>query len=167
MLSTLRWRMNPVTPISFLDHIIRRLGLNTHLHWEFLRRSECLLLSAVAGEQKPIIINLVFPRIPLTIILSDLFDNNKTTKKQKLLLLIITIITHMRFVHDLYRFKICAVSAICVGHCNNASRYTSDRACGFHGLPKPASGCSQSQQGECYLSFINGFFVLTSILVMG
>lgn len=51
VLSTLRWRMNPVTPISFLDHIIRRLGLNTHLHWEFLRRSECLLLSAVADSR--------------------------------------------------------------------------------------------------------------------
>lgn len=51
VLSTLRWRMNPVTPISFLDHIVRRLGLNSHLHWEFLRRSERLLLSAVADSR--------------------------------------------------------------------------------------------------------------------
>ncbi|GMH02855.1 hypothetical protein Nepgr_004694 [Nepenthes gracilis] len=48
VLSTLEWKMNPVTPLSFLDHIIRRLGLKTHLHWEFLRRCERLLLSVVS-----------------------------------------------------------------------------------------------------------------------
>ncbi|CAN6720684.1 unnamed protein product [Malus baccata var. baccata] len=30
---------------SFLDHIIRRFGLKTHLHWEFLKRCERLFLS--------------------------------------------------------------------------------------------------------------------------
>ncbi|TKY50957.1 Cyclin-D3-2 protein [Spatholobus suberectus] len=45
VLSTLKWKMHPVTPLSFLDHIIRRLGLKTHLHWEFLRRCEHLLLA--------------------------------------------------------------------------------------------------------------------------
>ncbi|GAV71731.1 Cyclin_N domain-containing protein/Cyclin_C domain-containing protein [Cephalotus follicularis] len=45
VLSTLNWKMHPVTPLSFLDHIIRRLGLKTHLQWEFLRRCELLLLS--------------------------------------------------------------------------------------------------------------------------
>ncbi|KAE9611725.1 hypothetical protein Lal_00011672 [Lupinus albus] len=44
VLSTLKWKMHPVTPLSFLDHIIRRLGLKTNLHWEFLRRCEHLLL---------------------------------------------------------------------------------------------------------------------------
>nr|GMD87673.1 cyclin-D3-1-like [Ipomoea batatas] len=50
VLSTLKWRMNPVTPLSFLDHIIRRLGLKNHLHWEFFRRCECLLLSLIPGN---------------------------------------------------------------------------------------------------------------------
>lgn len=61
VLSTLQWKMHPVTPLSFLDHIIRRLGLKTHLHWEFLRLCERLLLSVVSGKkikkkkkQKPI-----------------------------------------------------------------------------------------------------------------
>ncbi|OIW12886.1 hypothetical protein TanjilG_24819 [Lupinus angustifolius] len=44
VLSTLKWKMHPVTPLSFLDHIIRRLGLKINLHWEFLRRCEQLLL---------------------------------------------------------------------------------------------------------------------------
>ncbi|CAK9143653.1 unnamed protein product [Ilex paraguariensis] len=48
VLSTLQWRMNPVTPLSFLDHITRRLGLKIHLHWEFLRRCESLLLFLMA-----------------------------------------------------------------------------------------------------------------------
>ncbi|KAB1208419.1 Cyclin-D3-1 [Morella rubra] len=51
VLSTLQWKMHPVTPLSFLDHIIRRLGLKTHLHWEFLRRCERLLLSVVCGTR--------------------------------------------------------------------------------------------------------------------
>ncbi|KAL0366208.1 UNVERIFIED_CONTAM: Cyclin-D3-3 [Sesamum radiatum] len=48
ILSTLQWRMNPVTPLSFLDYIARRLGLKSHLFREFLRRCECLLLSLVS-----------------------------------------------------------------------------------------------------------------------
>ncbi|KAF8410119.1 hypothetical protein HHK36_002641 [Tetracentron sinense] len=51
VLSTLRWMMNPVTPLSFLDHIMRRLGLKTLLHWEFLRKCERLLLSIIADSR--------------------------------------------------------------------------------------------------------------------
>ncbi|XP_060176021.1 cyclin-D3-2-like [Lycium barbarum] len=48
VLSCLKWRMNPVTPITFFDHIIRRLGLNNHIHWEFLRQCQNLLLLVMA-----------------------------------------------------------------------------------------------------------------------
>uniref|UniRef100_A0A803NMM1 B-like cyclin n=1 Tax=Cannabis sativa TaxID=3483 RepID=A0A803NMM1_CANSA len=41
----------PSNPLSFLDHIIRRLGLKSHLHWEFLRRCERLLLSLVSDSR--------------------------------------------------------------------------------------------------------------------
>ncbi|KAK4803613.1 hypothetical protein SAY86_003430 [Trapa natans] len=51
VLSTLRWKMHPVTPLSFLDHIIRRLGLKNGVHWEFFRRCEALLLSAVSDPR--------------------------------------------------------------------------------------------------------------------
>lgn len=62
VMSALQWRMNPVTPLSFLDHITRRLDLggliktnninnkNSNLQWEFLKQCELLLLSAVAGN---------------------------------------------------------------------------------------------------------------------
>uniref|UniRef100_A0A2P2J1P0 B-like cyclin n=1 Tax=Rhizophora mucronata TaxID=61149 RepID=A0A2P2J1P0_RHIMU len=51
VLSALKWKMQPVTPVSFLDHIIRRLGLKSHLLWEFLRRCERLLLSVLTDSR--------------------------------------------------------------------------------------------------------------------
>ncbi|XP_076956150.1 cyclin-D3-3-like [Bidens hawaiensis] len=48
VLSFLEWKMNPVTPIAFFDYIMRRLNLMTHhLHYEFLRRCERILLSVI------------------------------------------------------------------------------------------------------------------------
>ncbi|CAI9764411.1 unnamed protein product [Fraxinus pennsylvanica] len=51
VLSALNWKMNSATPISFLDYIIRRLGLKNNIHWEFLWRCENLLLSLVADSR--------------------------------------------------------------------------------------------------------------------
>ncbi|KAL6530123.1 hypothetical protein OROMI_028768 [Orobanche minor] len=47
VLSTLKWNMNPVTPISYFDHIARRFGLMKNLDWEFLRRCETVILSII------------------------------------------------------------------------------------------------------------------------
>ncbi|KAL1536508.1 cyclin-D3-3-like [Salvia divinorum] len=51
VLSTLQWRMNPVTPMSFVDHIARRFGFVKNLHWEFSRRCESVILSAIADSR--------------------------------------------------------------------------------------------------------------------
>ncbi|XP_028095777.1 cyclin-D3-1-like, partial [Camellia sinensis] len=51
VLSTLQWKMNPVTPLSFVDHIVRRFGFETDLHLEFLWRCERLLLSAITDSR--------------------------------------------------------------------------------------------------------------------
>ncbi|KAI3769923.1 hypothetical protein L6452_01037 [Arctium lappa] len=51
VMSTLKWRMNPVTPISFLDHIVRRLGLTNHLHWDFFKKCEALILRLVSDSR--------------------------------------------------------------------------------------------------------------------
>ncbi|KAJ6328043.1 hypothetical protein OIU77_009851 [Salix suchowensis] len=48
VLSTLKWKMNPVTPISFLDYITRRLGLGDYPCLEFLKRCERMVLSILA-----------------------------------------------------------------------------------------------------------------------
>ncbi|KAL2552066.1 Cyclin-D3-2 [Forsythia ovata] len=47
VLSTLQWKMNPVTPISFFDHIVRRFGFMNNRHSQFLSRCESLLLSII------------------------------------------------------------------------------------------------------------------------
>ncbi|KAK9054317.1 hypothetical protein SSX86_025395 [Deinandra increscens subsp. villosa] len=44
ILSTLEWKMNPVTPLSFLDYVTRRLRLKSYLSSEFIDRCESLLL---------------------------------------------------------------------------------------------------------------------------
>ncbi|TKY57857.1 Cyclin-D3-1 protein [Spatholobus suberectus] len=51
VLSTLGWKMNPVTPLSFLDYITRKLGLKGYLCWEFFRRCETVLLSVFADSR--------------------------------------------------------------------------------------------------------------------
>ncbi|KAK4347887.1 hypothetical protein RND71_034226 [Anisodus tanguticus] len=51
VLSTLQWKMNPVTPFSFIDHIIRRFGLMTNLHLEFMRRCENLILGIITDSR--------------------------------------------------------------------------------------------------------------------
>ncbi|KAL6521891.1 hypothetical protein OROMI_031768 [Orobanche minor] len=49
ILSALGWKMNPVTPLSFLEYIATRLKFSSHLlRMEFLRRCDCLLLSIVS-----------------------------------------------------------------------------------------------------------------------
>ncbi|KAI4314999.1 hypothetical protein L6164_027853 [Bauhinia variegata] len=50
VLSTLKWRMNPVTPISFFEHIVRRLGLKCRLHWEFLWECVRVLLFVIVDS---------------------------------------------------------------------------------------------------------------------
>ncbi|KAM0060987.1 putative cyclin domain-containing protein [Helianthus debilis subsp. tardiflorus] len=51
VMSTLKWRMNPVTPISFLDHIVRRLGLTDHVHWDFFKKCEAMILCLVSDSR--------------------------------------------------------------------------------------------------------------------
>ncbi|KAL1183444.1 hypothetical protein V6Z11_A02G183200 [Gossypium hirsutum] len=51
VLSTLQWRMNPITPISFFNHITSRLGLKSHLHFQFLHSCEHLLLLVITDSR--------------------------------------------------------------------------------------------------------------------
>ncbi|KAL4588690.1 hypothetical protein LXL04_001585 [Taraxacum kok-saghyz] len=51
VMATLKWRMNPVTPISFLDHIVRRLGIKNHLLGDFFKKCEDLILSLISDTR--------------------------------------------------------------------------------------------------------------------
>jgi cyclin D3 len=50
VLSTLKWWIHPLTPISLFEHIVRRLGLKSRLHWEFIWRCERVLLHVIVGK---------------------------------------------------------------------------------------------------------------------
>ncbi|XAR48380.1 hypothetical protein NMG60_11031196 [Bertholletia excelsa] len=51
VLSTLQWRMNPVTPLSFLDFFVRRVGFKSLLCWEFVMRCESLIFSIISDSR--------------------------------------------------------------------------------------------------------------------
>lgn len=51
VLSTLQWKMNPVTPLCFLDYMARRLGFKDRICWEFLMRSQRLLVSTLSDTK--------------------------------------------------------------------------------------------------------------------
>ncbi|KAK6796773.1 hypothetical protein RDI58_004474 [Solanum bulbocastanum] len=51
VLSTLKWKMNPVTPLSFIDHIIRRFGLMTNLYSEFQGKCENIILGIITDSR--------------------------------------------------------------------------------------------------------------------
>ncbi|XP_057794426.1 cyclin-D3-1-like [Salvia miltiorrhiza] len=51
ILSSLEWKMNLITPFSFLDYIARRLSLNDHICGEFLTRCERLILSVITDSR--------------------------------------------------------------------------------------------------------------------
>lgn len=42
--------MNPVTPLSFLDCMTRKLGLKSYICCEFHKNCESLLLSIISGK---------------------------------------------------------------------------------------------------------------------
>ncbi|KAJ0777072.1 putative cyclin [Helianthus annuus] len=51
VLSSHEWKMNLVTPLSFSNYIMRRLGLITHWRQsEFVRRSERIVLGMINGK---------------------------------------------------------------------------------------------------------------------
>nr|QWX39178.1 cyclin [Populus tomentosa] len=70
VLSTLKWKMNPITPISFLDYITRRLGLKDYLRLEFIKRSERILLSVVPDSRSM----LYVPSVMATAVMLYIID---------------------------------------------------------------------------------------------
>ncbi|CAN1851716.1 CYCD3-1, partial [Linum perenne] len=51
ILSELGWRMHPVTPVSFIDHIVQRMRLKGNAHWDFLSRCHRLLLCLLSDAR--------------------------------------------------------------------------------------------------------------------
>uniref|UniRef100_A0A1J3EVF6 Cyclin-D3-2 n=1 Tax=Noccaea caerulescens TaxID=107243 RepID=A0A1J3EVF6_NOCCA len=72
ILSTLQWRMHPVTPISFFDHVIRRFGSKCHNQLEFFRKCERLLISVVADTRLMSYIPSVLASAVMIYVIKDL-----------------------------------------------------------------------------------------------
>ncbi|KAL6013424.1 hypothetical protein ACLOJK_003922 [Asimina triloba] len=85
VLSTLKWKMYPVTPLSFIDHIVRRLGLKNHLHWEFLRRCERLILSVLADSRFVCYLPSVFAAATMLHVIHELEPCNPAEYENQLM----------------------------------------------------------------------------------
>uniref|UniRef100_A0A2P2K2L9 B-like cyclin n=1 Tax=Rhizophora mucronata TaxID=61149 RepID=A0A2P2K2L9_RHIMU len=85
VLSTLQWRMNPVTPISFFDHITRRLGLKNHLHWEFLCRCEHLLLYVITDSRIMSYHPSILATATMILVMKEIEPGNQMEYKHELL----------------------------------------------------------------------------------
>ncbi|MED6123510.1 hypothetical protein PIB30_049857 [Stylosanthes scabra] len=73
VLSSLEWKMNPATPLSFIDFITRRLKLKGFLCFQFLHRCESLLLSLLPDSR---LIGFV-PSVLATATMMHVFNNVK------------------------------------------------------------------------------------------
>lgn len=85
ILSTLQWKMNPVTPFSYFDHIMRRLGFNSCLHWDFVRICERLLLSVVADSRFVCILPSVIATATMLYVISEIAHCNVAEYEDKLM----------------------------------------------------------------------------------
>ncbi|KAK8529862.1 hypothetical protein V6N13_102754 [Hibiscus sabdariffa] len=111
VLSTLQWKMHPITPLSFLHHIIRRLGLKTNLHREFLKRCERLLLCVISDSRSV----LYLPSVLATATMMHVIDQVETFNPvdyQNRLLGVVKI--SMDKVHDCYKL----ILDVSMGHEN-------------------------------------------------
>ncbi|KAM7510418.1 hypothetical protein LguiB_009293 [Lonicera macranthoides] len=85
VLSTLQWKMNPVTPISFLDHFIRRFGLKTRLHLEFIRRCERVLLSIITDPRFLCYLPSVIAAATITLVIEEVEPCNALEYQNQLM----------------------------------------------------------------------------------
>ncbi|KAE8715659.1 Cyclin-D3-1 [Hibiscus syriacus] len=85
VLATLQWKMNPVTPLSFLDHIVRRLGLKDLLCWEFLRRCDRILLSAMSDSRSTCYLPSVMATATMLYVVDSVEPNLRVEYQNQLL----------------------------------------------------------------------------------
>lgn len=85
VMSTLKWRMNPVTPISFLDHIVRRLGLTKHVHWDFFKKCEALVLDLVSDSRFTCYKPSVLATATMLLVVDEIDPPNSIDYKSQLL----------------------------------------------------------------------------------
>ncbi|XAR61924.1 hypothetical protein NMG60_11016478 [Bertholletia excelsa] len=122
VLSTLQWKMNPVTPLSFLDHITRRLGLKSYyLCREFLRRCEGLILSIISESRFMCYLPSVLATAIMLHIIGDVEPSVAVEYRDQLLG---TLGMDMGKVEDCYKLIIQSTSEF-LGHGSNKRKFNS------------------------------------------
>ncbi|KAK1439016.1 hypothetical protein QVD17_04831 [Tagetes erecta] len=77
VLSSLQWKMNPVTPLSFSDYIMRRLGLITHRqHSELVRRCERIVLAAINDSRSLLYLPSVIAAATMFLVIKEVDPDN-------------------------------------------------------------------------------------------
>ncbi|XP_071702915.1 cyclin-D3-3-like [Rutidosis leptorrhynchoides] len=85
VLSSLEWKMNPVTPFSFLDYIMRRLGLITHYrHSEIVTMCERLVLAVINDSRFLDYLPSVMAAATMLLVIQELDPNNAFDYKDRL-----------------------------------------------------------------------------------
>ncbi|KAK4747817.1 hypothetical protein SAY87_014403 [Trapa incisa] len=85
VLSALRWKMHPVTPLSFLDHVVRRLCLKSQVHWEFFKRCESTLLNVISDSRSVSYLPSVLATATMVHVIEELETSNPVEYKAQLL----------------------------------------------------------------------------------
>ncbi|XP_010464289.1 PREDICTED: cyclin-D3-2-like [Camelina sativa] len=88
VLSTLQWRMHPVTPISFFDHFIRRFGSECHQQLDFFGKCERLLISVVADTRFMSYVPSVIATAIMIYVIKDLKPCDEVEYQSQLLTLL-------------------------------------------------------------------------------
>nr|GEU51475.1 cyclin, C-terminal domain-containing protein [Tanacetum cinerariifolium] len=77
VLSALEWKMNPVTPISFIDYIMRRLGLVTHCrHSELVRRCERVVIAVINDSRSLDYLPSVIATATMNLVIKEVDPDN-------------------------------------------------------------------------------------------
>lgn len=85
VLSSLQWKMNPVTPLAIFDYIMRRLGLITHhLHSEFVNRCERILLTIVNDSRSLIYLPSVIAVATMILVFKEIDPDNSLDYQDRL-----------------------------------------------------------------------------------
>ncbi|KAH6784346.1 hypothetical protein C2S52_009305 [Perilla frutescens var. hirtella] len=90
VLSTLLWKMNPVTPMSFFDHIARRFEFVKNLHWDFLRRCATVILSIITDVRLVHYLPSVMAAATMVYVIREIVDGDAVEYENQLMIVLRT-----------------------------------------------------------------------------
>ncbi|XP_023732426.1 cyclin-D3-2 [Lactuca sativa] len=84
VLSSLQWKMNPVTPLAIFDYTMRRLGLITHrLHSESINRCERFALAVVNDSRSLVYLPSVIAAAIMFLVFKEIDPDNSLDYQER------------------------------------------------------------------------------------